>query len=113
LYPGGFALAPDSQISSFTPATPILDLPEGTVWLAGGGLDAQSSFNLLARNRVTALGPGKLSLSFSGSNGTFKGALTPEGSPKASFRGVVLQNQGIGRGYFLNEGQSGEAVIGN
>jgi hypothetical protein len=51
-------------------------------------------------------------LSFSLGNGSFSGEVGNAGTPKSlAIHGVVLQNHGLGRGYFLNTSQSGEVLL--
>jgi hypothetical protein len=54
-----------------------------------------------------------LTLTFSASNGSFSGKLSdPSTSTTATFRGVVLQDQNIGTGFFLGTSQSGQVFLG-
>jgi hypothetical protein len=117
-YPGGFTLQLAATGSRYTrPASSgtILDLGEAHLVLSGGELGAEviDDFTLGPRNRISNLGPGKLTLTFSASNGAFSGKLTdPSTATMATFHGVVLQDQNIGTGYFLGSSHSGQVFLG-
>lgn len=117
-YPGGFTLqlaASGSRYTRPSSSGTILDLGDAHLVLSGGDLGGEvtDDFTLGPRNRISNLGPGKLSLTFSASNGAFSGKLTdPSTATAATFHGVVLQDQNIGTGYFLGSSQSGQVFLG-
>jgi hypothetical protein len=116
-YPFGFMTqrsANGSRYSRPTGTQPILNLSEGQLVLSGGDLDQQLIDNVMLgpKNKIVSADGAKLVLSFSASNGSFTGRLTnPSTLGSASFRGVVLQNQNIGNGYFLGPSKSGEVEL--
>jgi hypothetical protein len=69
-------------------------------------------FSLSDSSKFINLGNNKLSVTFAKPNGMFNGIVTvPETGKTKPFKGAVLQNQGIGSGYFLGTNQSGRVVI--
>ena len=92
----------------------VLSYANGKVSLSGGGLP-EPIVNLIsigAGNRVTNLSSNALRLSFMISNGRFNGSVTgPASSKPVSFGGVVLQREGIARGYFVGTNQSGRVLV--
>jgi len=117
-YPGGFTLQLAASGSHYTrPAAggTILSFQDAQIVLSGGDLSDQviDEFQLSAGSRVLNVGPAKLTLTFSASNGSFSGKLSdPSTSTTATFRGVVLQDQNIGTGFFLGTSQSGQVFLG-
>ena len=116
-YPGGFTLEANATGSQYNPpakGTAVLNISNGQIVLTGGGLGEGivNYVTLGANNRVTSTS--KASLTFTLSSGAFRGTVpNPAGgrSKAISFGGVVLQNQTLGKGYFLGSGQSGEVLF--
>lgn len=94
---------------------PILDLGNnGVVSFTGGDLtdSVVNPIAIDALNRVTNLGTNAMSLSLSVTNGVFRGNVTdPNSGQLFPVRGVVLQNENSGAGYFLGPTQSGEVRL--
>ena len=93
---------------------PILNLSQGSVSFAGGGLQQSfsSDVSMNEKNRVTDLTGNHLKISFSPSRGTFAGQVRdPTTSQPISFNGVVLQKQNSGGGFFTATNQTGEVLI--
>ncbi|MGO8677401.1 MAG: choice-of-anchor tandem repeat GloVer-containing protein [Limisphaerales bacterium] len=116
-YPNGVALQTSVLGSPYAApgrGTNLFNTTNLLVILSGGGL-GQSITNLItldSSNRVVNQSPNKLSLSFSTALGSFSGSVAAPGVSKPiSFEGVVLQNQGVGSGFFLSSGQSGRVLI--
>jgi hypothetical protein len=118
-YPSGFIYPQPITGSRYSApvsvANRILDLTDAEVVFTGGNLP-QSYTN------EVVLDPGskvvnntlanKLKLTFTLSNGLFKGAFTPSGTIKAlPFGGVVLQKATNASGYFLGTSQSGRVSL--
>jgi hypothetical protein len=116
-YPAGFSV--ESEITGSRYVQPdederILDLHAGLVVLSGGGLPQTYI------NRVT-LGEGgtvinadtnRLSMTFSLSNGLFRGSFTAAGTERrVTFGGAVLQKANAASGYYLGGGQSGNVLL--
>jgi hypothetical protein len=118
-YPAGFRISSGAIGSSYVkPAdgVAIADFGDNpAVTFAGGDLTngIVNSISLDALNRVTNHGATPMNLSFSLTNGVFRGNVTdPNSSQPFPVRGVVLQNEGSAAGYFLGPTQSGEVRIG-
>jgi len=91
-----------------------LNFTDGVVVFTGGGLadGITNTFILGPGNRVINVDRSQFSLSFSTSRGSFRGTVTEPGNPKRlPFKGVVLQNQNFGLGYFLRVNESGQVLI--
>ena len=117
-YPAGFRVSSEAIGSSFVrPADGVAIVDFGgipVVTFTGGDLtnSVVNSIALDALNRVTNLGTNAMNLSFSVTNGVFRGNVTdPNTSQLFPVRGVVLQNEGSAAGYFLGPTQSGEVRI--
>jgi len=93
----------------------VVDLTNGVVILEGGNLTAplMNAVLLTATNKVIDLGlTNKLSLSLTLSNGTFAGSVREPGLTGSNiFKGVLLQNENSGYGYFLEINRSGRVVF--
>lgn len=83
--------------------------------LDGGGLPANitNAFTLTSRNQVKNPSlTNELTLSFAPSSGLFSGSQIIPGTQKAvTFKGVVVQGQTNGAGYFLGTAQSGQVLL--
>jgi len=117
-YPGGFRVSSEAIGSSYVRPVgggPILDLGNNAVVSFTGGDLIDSVVNPIAidaLNRVTNLGTNAMNLSFSVTNGVFRGNVTdPNSGQLFPVRGVVLQNENSGAGYFLGPTQSGEVRL--
>jgi hypothetical protein len=85
-----------------------------TLALTGGNLaeGITNQFTLNVNNRVTNHSSNRLSLTFLPSTGSFKGSVVdPVGLKSIPFNGVVLQNRGVGAGYFLGSNRGGQVFI--
>jgi len=118
LYNPGFAVVTEATGSQYTrpPAgTRVLNFANGLVALTDGNLAAgfTNQIQLNANNTVVNLGNNGLQLSLKTANGLFSGsAQDPVTRKYLPFRGVVLQKQNAGGGFFLNQNQSGEVYFG-
>jgi len=80
--------------------------------LSSGGLP--KAVNIDPKNKVQVIAPDvdHLALSLSGAQGRFSGSFVlPSSGKKASYRGVILQKQQVGGGFFLGTDQSGAVVV--
>lgn len=90
---------------------------DGDVLFIGGGQGSQDKMINLSRENIVRFtnpsGPSdKLILAFNPLDGTFNGKFSGPGLPmNTPFTGVVLQNQGYGRGFFLGTSSSGQVEI--
>ena len=118
VYPQGFTYQAAFLGSRYTHPSfqgSVLNLTEANVVFSGGGLseDLIDTISIGPNSRVTNLSANKLGLSFSSSNGLFKGAvLPPEASRATPFNGVVFQKQNAAYGFFLGAGESGTVIVG-
>jgi len=97
-------LAPAAKSSALT-------LTDPSVVLSGGNLPEPLVGSVTLQNFLTYSGTG-LSLSIRPSNGSFSGWFTsPGASSKQTISGVVLQNQGLARGFFSGTNTSGSVLL--
>jgi hypothetical protein len=118
-YPEGFRVSSDAIGSSYVKppdGVAIVDFGDNpAVTFIGGDLTNSivSPIALDNHNRVTNSVTIEMNLSFSVTNGVFRGNVTdPNSSQPFPVRGVVLQNENSAAGYFLGPTQSGEVRIG-
>jgi hypothetical protein len=119
LYKGGFTNALSILSSLFAPGTsrvPVLDSTNLTVTLSGGGLPNVLSNNvvLYASGKLAANGPGisNLTLSVSPATGTVSGKFVDPVTRRATdIKGVVLQQQTNGGGFFIATNATGRFVL--
>ena len=103
---GSTYLPPDS-------AGHILTLASNLMVFSGASLpEIITSHIFLGDNdRVSVSSGAKLSMAFTRSSGVFRGSLVDSGGPSSlPFSGVALQNEALARGYFLQDGQSGQVM---
>lgn len=96
---------------------PVLALSNAVVILEGGDLFVSTTNDVLlnARNRVRVAppNPDKLSITLSLPTGTFRGGFThPATSQRSPVKGVLLQKQNRGGGFFPRESESGSVYLG-
>jgi hypothetical protein len=93
----------------------VLAVTNGVVIFEGGNLTAAltNAVMLTATNKVIDLSlTNKLSLSLTVSNGTLAGSVRePHMTRSNSFKGVLLQNENSGYGYFLETNRSGRLLF--
>jgi hypothetical protein len=117
IYPQGFEMNLAARGSAYeVPGKniPILPFSDGQVVLSGGGLtvDLVNNITIDLKNKITNLDGNNLSLSFTPATGLFKGSIeNPEDNKTIAFRGIVLQDENAGFGYFLRNNQSGKGRI--
>jgi hypothetical protein len=117
IYGGGFTFATEGIGSLYSIASggPVLNLSQGQLVLANGGLtqDLTNLFLLGANNRVVNQGPNRMNLSFSPSSGLFQGSMANPANHNKSiaFSGAVLQKQTNGFGLFLTTNQAGGVFL--
>lgn len=114
-YPDGFIVmsGPIGSRYNFVKGTPVLNLTGGHIVLESGNLPESivNEFSMDAKSRIT--GPNKLRLTITTSSGLFKGSvMNPATGKMIPVSGVLLQNENIGAGYFLNGSQSGRVYVG-
>jgi hypothetical protein len=118
LYTMGFGMITEAVGSLYTkpPAgARTLNFANGIVALSDGNLSANftNQVQLTANNKVVNLGDNGLNLSLNLANGLMAGkAQDPATGKYLSFKGIVLQKQNAGGGFFLNQNQSGEIYFG-
>jgi hypothetical protein len=112
-HPGPFAFATTLAGSGYARRTPLLPLTNAPLLFLGGNLPAPvtNRVTFTASNTVLHHGPRPLAMTLVRSNGTFTGTLTNAGRAWP-FRGIVLQAQTNGTGFFLGTNQSGAIRLG-
>lgn len=116
-YTNGFLMSSALIGSAFSQpeASSILGLTEADViFNLGNGHDpVTNSVVFVTGNRITNNGPGSLSIFVSSRSGVFRG-MTDMGasSRKVPFKGVMLQRQQMGGGYFHQTNSIGNVYVG-
>jgi len=119
-YAAGFAREITARGSRYTvPAkgAPVLDFSNGLVVLEGGNLTSQMAKDVVLTplNKVTLVSTNtdKLALTLSTSSGLISGSfINPQTLKKSPIKGVILQKQNAGAGYFLGTNQGGAVFLG-
>jgi hypothetical protein len=118
LYTMGFAVVTEAIGSRYTPppaGTRMLNFTNGSVTLSDGNLSSSftNQVQLTANNTIVNLSDNGLQLTLGTSSGRFTGkAQDPATGKYLSLKGIVLQKQNAGGGFFLNQNQSGEVFFG-
>jgi len=117
-YSAGFTNLAQVVGSRYTAPTTnrVIDLTNGAVIFEGGNLSGPFT-NLVAlsdASKITDLSlSNKLNLTVAVSNGTFFGSVRVPGTMRTNiFKGALLQDLGVGYGYFLGTNQSGGVFLG-
>jgi len=112
LYTNGFVRESRAAGSAYTPmgTNRLFEAANATVQFAEGGLTNvyRIEVALTPRGQVIAASTNKLAFKTATGSGLFSGTVVlPGGTRPIPFKGILLQRQGYGSGYFLNAGQSG------
>lgn len=115
-FPGGFNFLAPLVSSVYVPnLAAMLSWTNGEVQFTGGDL-AQSFTNdvrLAAGPKLINLESNRLVLTFIPPSGVFNGNVTAPGTTRATpFKGVLLQNQGTGAGFFSGSNTVGAVLMG-
>lgn len=114
-YQDGFNHTEDAVGSRISKTnSPATTFESGRVSFLGGDplLAIENEIAVSKKNRVTNLGTNKLSMSISSGQGIFKGKFTnPNTGRPTAFKGVILQKQGFGGGYFIGTNESGRVML--
>jgi hypothetical protein len=114
LYPGGFTNGTEAigSIYQYTNGLPVLGFTNGLLSLLNGDL-AQSITNDVALGPdLPATDRSAIKLTVKTSSGLFHGSvINPETQKPISVKGIVLQNQNCGAGFFLGTNQSGSVLL--
>ncbi len=81
--------------------------------LAGGNLATGITNTLVlgANNKIVSADGSKLTFTLTASQGLFSGSVVnPATAKPIAFKGVILQKQSIGSGFFLGTNQSGQVL---
>ena len=114
----GFVLTAPVLGSAYVPAgspQPLLSLQEEVITFEGGGYEPAitQAANFKAYN-IVEIGSGNSgNIVVSPKTGLFHGQFRDPVSGRLPFNGVVLQNYGVARGYFLRNGLSGSVRLGD
>ncbi|HTY87137.1 MAG TPA: immunoglobulin domain-containing protein [Candidatus Acidoferrum sp.] len=117
LYTMGFAAVTEAVGSRYTKpptGTPVLNFANGALVLSDGHLAGSftNRFQLNPNNKVVNLSANALQISFNAGNGRFGGKVQDPATGKSlAVKGIVLQKQNTGGGFFLNQNQSGEVYL--
>jgi len=118
-YPTGFGLQRDFSGSGYSPPTNntdrLLTFSDGKVQFSAGNLTEpfENPVSLASDNKVTNLGPNKLTLTISRPTGLFYGNVTLPGTNRSlPFTGAVHRKGDYGAGFFLGTSQSGRVHLG-
>jgi hypothetical protein len=119
-HPEGFTNEVRALASRYTPpakGVSALDVSNCVVVLEGGNLagPATNELFLSALNKITVISTNtnKLALTVSTSSGLLNGSFVhPRTLKKSPVKGVVLQKQNLGGGFFLGTNESGSAFFG-
>jgi hypothetical protein len=113
---GGFVWETNTIGSMYDPtAKPITMITDGTLLLQGANLSepVTKEVTIGTNNKTANAKPGQFSLTFKPASGLFTGrVVNPNTHKPINFSGAVLQNQGVGLGYFLTTNLSGQVSIG-
>lgn len=120
LYPGGFTNEMLALASRYTPpatGTAVTGLSNPVIILEGGNLTGPmtnaASLSSLNKISVTSPNTSKLVLTVKSASGVLSGTFVhPQTSKKSTIKGVVLQKQNLGGGFFLGTDQSGSVFLG-
>ena len=120
LYPGGFTNEVLTLASRYTPpanATAVVGFSNSVVILEGGNLTGPTTNEVflgpLNKISVTSTNTSKLALAVTSASGHLSGSFVhPQTLKKSTIKGVVLQKQDLGGGFFLGTNQSGSVVLG-
>jgi hypothetical protein len=118
-YPAGLTNQVMVEGARYTPPASttnrVIELTNGVVIFEGGNLvvPLTNAVMLTPTNKVIDLSlTNRLSLSLTVSNGTFAGSVREPGLTRSnSFKGVLLQNENSGYGYFLETNRSGRVLF--
>jgi hypothetical protein len=115
-YPDGFrsqlVLVGSSYV--YVKADRVLPLTDGVVLLSGGNLaePITNAVLLTVANQVVDLGSNRLRMSLNVKTGSFGGTFRVPATTRANrFKGVLLQEQVLGAGYFLGTDRSGALLL--
>ena len=114
-YPAGFQSETSLTGSRYRKTSPLLPLTNAVVVFTGGNLESPVTnlVMLTSSNTVLNLGPNPLNLTLTKSNGAYSGTLTLSNPDRTfPFKGVLLQVQTNGAGFFPGTNQSGRVYLG-
>ena len=115
-YPGGFTNVGEIAGSAYRTNYPILALPDGSGLMVfnGGNLAAPviNEVLLTTANQFSNLSANPMAVTVNLTNGYLSGWFkVPESGQTNQFKGVLLQNENVGAGYFLGTNQSGRVLL--
>lgn len=114
-YPAGFTNDVAVVGSRYVRTNPVFGWTNGVVIFQGGNLSSPfTNYVLLnAKGAVMNLSSNQLAVKIQSNSGQFSGSVNePVTGERISFRGVVLQKEGEGFGYFPDAPVSGQVVVG-
>jgi hypothetical protein len=115
-YPAGFTLGTNALGSAyvFTSGNPVLNVPDGQLWLANGNLASSFTNGIAIDSASKVTSPNSsVKVTITTSTGLFKGTVVDPASNKTiSINGVVLQKQNVGGGFFTGATETGRVFLG-
>jgi hypothetical protein len=115
-YPEGFVVERTLRGYIYTATKPVLPIStNGFIEFEGGGLEnpVVNSVALRTTNTVVNLTPAvPLTATITNADGMFTGNVTFPGGGAVTYRGIILQRETNGVGYFRRSGQSGHVLFG-
>jgi hypothetical protein len=118
-YPEGFTnysvVSGSRYLRPASSTIPVLPLTEMDLAFIGGNLSQPltNRIALVARNKISNLGPGELRMSFSLSSGLFSGKVVdPSTGTWMPFKGALLQDRNSAAGFILGADKSGLVGFG-
>jgi len=113
LYPGGLTNQINVAGSRIQGSVGLNGKHAAVLSLSGAGIPSSLTSQLEVFGNSVLTSDNALKLSLNLQTGLFSGTVAGSGSiPKLSFQGALLENSGIGGGFFLNAGQSGKVSFG-
>lgn len=115
-FPAGFTNDLAVVGSRYIRTNPVVDWTNGVVIFQGGTLSSPFTNAILlnARNAVDNFSSKTMALNIQLDSGLFNGwAKEPLSGERISFKGVILQKQSSGFGYFLDAPLSGQVLLGS
>ena len=113
-YPDGFTTAAQVAGSTYqyTNGLPQLGFSTGLLSLESGGLSDVITNSVALGLTFHVTGSNSVNMTFNNSSGLFKTSVTdPSTGKPVVVKGVVLQNQDYGAGLFVNQNETGNALL--
>jgi len=115
-YRAGFTNSTEAIGSAyrFTNGVPVLGFTDGQLTLAGGNLPGNFTHQIEfgGQNQILDLTDSKPAFTVAASTGLLTGSVVdPQTGKAVTVKGIILQNQEVGAGFFLGTNQSGQVLL--